>query len=459
MSSTGRILNIARNALAAQESAINTTGHNIANVNTPGYSRQRTLFIPSRPEATPWGMMGAGVDIATIEQLRDKFIDTEIRSELQDFGKWEYKERIFSQIETIYNEPSDVGLSAVLREFWDSWSQLANDPQSSSSRERVKQTGVALTNKFHNLDSRLKNLQSEMNEELKHNIKDLNINLRQVADLNKQIVQNENNGNMANDYRDRRSVLLEEISKMANINVTENEHGSVTLTLDGNILVERDTVNMLETGEKSIGYIALSSPRMANTGRTVSILSGKLKGIMEMRDDVVGRQQEQLNEIASALIHDVNAIHQAGYGRDGLSGRNFFDSNSINIGNIALDSSILEDAGKIAASADGTVGNGEVALQVGALESSKIMTNDTVTVEDYFAAMIGTIGVQAQESGFMFENQDLMVNQLKNQQDSMAGVSLDEEMTNLIRYQHAYQAAARLVRTVDEMMETLVNMV
>ncbi len=459
MSGAGRILDIARQALSAQERAMNTTGHNIANVNTPGYSRQRVLFEANKPSTTSWGLIGTGVNVQTIERIRDHYIDTQIRSESQGLGQWQQKERIFNEIEIIYNEPSETGLSAVMRNFWDSWSGLSNDPQSASAREQVKQAGLHLAGSFNSLHDRLVKLQNNLNVEFGHTVREFNALLTKVADLNNMITSAESKDFSANDYRDSRTLLLEQLNEFADIQTFEAENGSVTITLDGNVLVEREVARHLGTKDRSLGYTYVTDPVMASTGNKINLSNGKMKALIEMRDEVIAGQMRELDLIADTIITNVNAIHQAGFGADGSSGRNFFDAGKTGASNIVLDSGIISSAANIAASADGTAGNGETALLLSELESEALMSGNTVTAEDFYAAMIGTLGVQSQEASFMRENQEMMVEHLKYQQDSVAGVSLDEEMTHLIRYQHAYQAAAKLVSTVDEMMQTVVNMV
>lgn len=459
MSSTSRIMDIARRALSAQQTGLNVTGHNISNVNTPGYSRQRLSLESNNPGLTEWGFIGTGVSIQSIDRIRDSYIDFEIRTEKQNLGRWEYRERVLTEIEGIFSEPSDSGLAAVLTNFWDSWSELANNPQSGSAREWVRQVGGHLVNAFNYLHKRLTDLQSNLDKELRLGLEEVNALLYQIGDLNEKIGSSEGRGLTANDYRDRRDKLLADLSELVGVRVSERDDGMVTVTLSGQILVERDNVVELSIKERGINYIAVSDPVWTYDGSLISLGNGRLHGIVEMRDEVIGEQYAKLDEMATALVDRVNELHRTGYGMNGTSGINFFDNNTTGARNIALDVNILDDAWKIAASQDGAPGDGNVALQIFDLREAKIVSGNAVTVDDFYAAMMGTLGVQTQEATFMRENQELMVQQLENQQSSVSGVSLDEEMTNLIRYQHAYEAAARLISTVDEMMRAVLDMV
>jgi len=460
MSSAGKIMDIARRALAAQQTGLTITGHNIANVNTPGYSRQRLTLQSNTPALTEWGFIGTGVSIQSIGRIRDGFVDAEIRSEKQDLGRWLYRERIMSEIEDVFNEPSDTGLAAVMNDFWDSWGELSNNPQSVSARQWVQQVGIHLVNTFNHLHERLTDLQANLNNELQLGLEEVNTILHQIGDLNEKITYSESKGVVANDYRDRRDLLLEQLSELVGVRATERDDGMVTITLSGQVLLERNMVNELGTRERGINYIAVSDPTWSVDKSPVSLVNGRLHGIIEMRDEVIVEQFDQLDELANTLVDRVNALHQTGFGLNGsTTGIDFFDSNTTGARNIALDINVLSDANMIAASADGTPGDGSIAMDIFDLREARILSGDTVTADEYFAAMMGNLGVRSQEATFMRENQELMVQQLQNQQSSISGVSLDEEMTNLIKYQHAYEAAARLITTVDEMMQTILDMV
>lgn len=459
MASTGRIMDIARQALAAQQTGLSVTGHNIANVNTPGYSRQRVTFESNTPALTQWGFMGTGVSIQYIDRIRDEFVDLEIRTEKQSFGRWEYKERAMKEVEDIFNEPSDSGLGAILSNFWDSWGELANDPQSGSAREWVKQAGSHLVNTFNHLHSRFSSLQTNLDNELKLGVEEVNALLHQVADLNDKVASTEGRGISANDFRDRRDKLVEDLYEWVGVRVIEREDGMVSVTLDGRSLVERSSVSELGIRTRSLGNIVVSDPTWAANKSTLSMVNGKLQGIVEMRDEVIDNQLEKLDEIANTLVTKVNEIHRTGYGKDGSVGIDFFNNSTSGAGDIALSNMVESDTAKIAASGDGSIGDGRIAMQIFDLRETRTMSGNSVSVDDFYAAMMGELGVQSQEATFMRENQEFMVQQLENQRSSISGVSLDEEMTNLIRYQHAYEAAARLVTTVDEMMQVLLDMV
>jgi len=459
MASTGKILDIARQALSAQQAALNTTGHNIANVNTPGYSRQRVIMEANKPTKTGWGFYGNGVSINTIERMRNSYLDSEIRNEKQEMGSWAYREMVYTELESVFNEPSDNSLGQNIRDFWDGWGTLANDPESASAREVVRQNGSTLASTFHNIYSRIQNLQQNMNQDMETLVVDVNSILHQIGDLNTKISSLESGSATANDYRDKRDLLFTQLSELVAVNGAEGKNGMLTITLGGKIMLERDSVNEIKADNKAAGDISVTVPVWSSDNRTVQVSSGRMKGLLDMRDGVIPDMLASLDELANTFVSQVNAVHETGYGADGNTGRSFFNINTTGAKDIALSNDVLESLSYIAASDDGQIGDGNNALTIARLSEEKVLSGNSATTEDYYAGLMGNLGVKSAEARSMTANQELLVEQIEVQQSSYSGVSLDEEMTNLIKYQHAYEAAARLVRSVDEMMQTVIEMV
>ncbi|MCD6115740.1 flagellar hook-associated protein FlgK [bacterium] len=459
MTTSGKILDIARQALSAQQAGLNVTGHNIANVNTPGYSRQRVILEANPPTKTSWGFLGNGVSVNTIERLRNRYLDGEIRNEKKEMGAWTYREQIYTELELVFNEPSDNSLGQVMRNFWDSWNSLSSDPESTSAREVVRQSGVALVNTFHHIDSRITNMQQNLNQDLSTYVNNTNSILHQIADLNDKISGLEGNGSVANDYRDKRDLLLTQLTELAGVDSTENKNGMLTITLNGKILLERSQVSELGTESHSVNGTGIDVVIWKADKSSVNVKSGKIKGLLDMRDTAIPDMLSSLDELANTFVTEVNDVHKAGYGSDGHSGYTFFDDSTTGADDIALSSDVLDSLSKIAASEGGSIGDGNSALAIAKVAEDYTMSGNTATIEDYFSSMMGDLGIKSREASTMSDNQKLMTEQLENQQSSFSGVSLDEEMTNMIKYQHAYEAAARLVTTVDEMMKTIIDMV
>ena len=454
------ILNTARRALFAQQSALNVTGHNIANANTPGFSRQRVDMEASPPLDLPLGRIGTGVQIAEIRRVRDQWIDAQFRAENESSGRWEVAEQLLGQIEDLFGEPGETGLNEILGKFWNSWGDLANNPESSSARVAVQQRGITLTHAFNHLDARLRALQEDLNTSIETKVAQINSIAERIAELNVRIVTVSARGDHANDAEDERDRLMDTLSKLVNMSARESADGAITIAIGGRVLVERDAVAELTTTTRSSGYGVLRDVVWKSDGAEARITKGELGGILDVRDTKIPNYLEQLNTLALQLVQEINTLHRSGYGIGGSTGINFFEEGTSGASDMALSPDILNDPGKIAAAAsDGSPGDNSNALAIAELRHGLTMNGDTATFGDYYSSLIATIGVQSQEAQSMRGNHQLLTEQLENERRSISGVSLDEEMTNLIKYQHAYAAAARLVTTVNDLMQSILEMI
>ncbi len=456
MSGLVGILDIGKRALIAYRLAMNVTGHNVANANTPGFSRQRPILTTTLPIDFNPGQLGTGVKVDQIQRMRDQFLDLQVREEMSSVGQWEERQKFLSEIETIFNEPSDNSLNNALAEFWGSWQDLANDPENMAARVNVKEKAKVLCNTFHLLRSKLRRVQEDINQSISGRVEEINSLAQRIAKLNGQIVRIEIRGENANDLRDQRDLLIDKLSKIADISTIELDDGSVSISLAGNSLVERVNTVSLRTSVRSTPYGAVLDVSYGRGGQVLSLTDGELKGLIDLRDEVIPEYIGDLDNLASTLISKVNTLHSAGYGLDGsTTGLNFFSgSNSSDIG---VEQTIDEDVSLIAASTDGSPGNGSNALAISDLANQLTMNDNSATFGDFYQSMMGNLGILSQEASQNYTNASLLQNQLENHRQSVAGVSLDEEMANMINYQHSFEAAARIINTVDEMMNTIIN--
>lgn len=462
-------IEVARRALSAHQRAVDITGHNIANANTPGYSRQvatlkategYTLAGFDRPTAA--GLIGTGVDLASIERMRDGFVDLQIRKESLAQGRWEARQKALEQVELIFGEPSESGLRAALDSFWQSLQDLAAAPESDAARSVVRQQAVALTDLIQSTYGQLEKLRSSIDQDIRTKVGEINVLASQVAELNVQISKAESMGNQANDLKDQRDLAITKLSKMVNLTVGTGPMGTVSLSIQGATLVELGTYRALR-----------AEPDATNNGMVrvvwdgndtdVGITSGELRGLLEIRDGDLARYMSDLNTLASGLATEINAVHRAGFGLDGTTtGLDFFVSDNppaaIDASNIAVSPTILANPQLIAAaSVANSPGDGSNALAMAAKLDEKVLMGGTVGLRDFYGSLISGIGVDANQAENMARNQKTLVDHLEQLGQSVSGVSLDEEMTNLIRYQQGYQAAARVMNTMDEMLDLMVN--
>lgn len=458
-------LEIAKRSLFTHQHSLNVTGHNIANANTEGYSRQRGIHAATYPQfsyslnrPTFAGITGTGVEMQEIRRMRDQFIDRDFRNENQIFGEWETKRDILQKIEYIFNEPSDSGIRSVLDEFWNSFQELSKNPENPTVRAVVHQRGIALAETINHTYTQFKELQMQVNEAIDVKVKEINSLSLQIADLNDQILKTEATGDNANDLRDRRDLLVDQLSKIVKLYVDEDNNSMYTISVTGAALVTGKYYNPIEFDVADITSVIT----FTDLGYNLVTDGGELKGLLEMRDNALPYYMKGLEDIAQALMDEINPIHSTGFGLGDvgvdptLTGNDFFISGTgNNLIELNPDLDVLERIA--AASSNNTPGDGSNALRIAQLKQAKIATLANGTFDDYTKSLISALGVDTQEAIRMTDNQELLLTQIENRRESVSGVSLDEEMSNMIKFQHGYNSAARMITAIDEMLEVVVN--
>ncbi|SMB82824.1 flagellar hook-associated protein 1 FlgK [Desulfonispora thiosulfatigenes DSM 11270] len=489
-------INIGVKGLMAQQAAINVTSHNVANANTPGYTRQRAFMETSIPiSGLGKGQLGSGVEIAEIQRLRDEFIDYQIRNETSKLGTNEAKSDALSQIETVFMEPSETGFNELMNDFWNGFQELSKYAESSPIRTTVKEVAVSLTDAFRHMSKQLTDFQTDTTKNMGIKVIDVNSLGRQIASLNDKIVNIKMSGDNPNDLLDKRDTLLNQLSGLGNITTTPrlDANGKPTGALDVKFgdqkLVDNITSNDVEFTD---GKLVLKEKDGKTTD--IKLADGELAGMLELNKtegtdlgtDSIQFYKNKLDSLAVGIAKAVNEEHRKGTNLKEETGIDFFvfkdekgdpitDLTKISAANIYLNSDIEKDVSRIAAAAtpsdpgDFAKGNGEIALNIAKLQSAALkITGGNLEVTtggggtnfaDYYKDMTAELGVATKEAHRMTENQGVLVNQLEMRQESLIGVSMDEEMANLISFQHAYQANAKVISTMDELLQTVINMV
>lgn len=456
------ILHIGRNALLTQQRAIDITGNNIANVDTPGYSRQRVNLVQTSPIRDNLGIASTGVSAdPKIQRIYDQFVTAQLNTQNESFGRWQAQESTLEKVEVIFDEVSGYGLNSALSDFWAAWQDLANNPSGSVERNVMLSSGQYLTSIFNQLHGGLLQTQSDIDTEISSKIDQVNQITEQIAHLNLKIRQVEINGQNANEYRDQRDLALQNLSKLIDNESFEDGQGNLTITVgSGKPLVEGVKKWDLSTeGISGVSDIFWTDSSGNKTNITSSIAGGELKGYIESRDVIIEGYKNSLNDLAENIVIEVNNVHSIGVALDGNSGYNFFTAGT-DASNISVDSRIVGDVNLIAAAGAGedVPGGNQTALALAELQNSLTMSSNTATFDDHYNAMIGDIGHDVYTAEMNSEHETAMLQYLENYRDERSGVSLDEEMVNLVKHQHAYSAAAKLITTVDEMMETILTL-
>lgn len=519
MRSTFGGIEISKRSLFAQQTALLTTGHNVANANTAGYSRQVVNLVASRPIEAPGmtnskipGQLGQGVEFDQIKRIREKFLDTQFYSENKSFGEWTVRKDSLEKLESIFNEPSDTGIRQVIEGFWSAWQTVSKEPENLTARAALKEKALALTDAFNHNAKKLDELTSDLTENINVKLKEANTLLGQVADLNNEIFRIEGLGNNANDLRDQRDLIVDQLSKITNVSVTESSSG-LDIRMGSVVLVSGATVAS-----------TLSSESVEAGFKSKDLSSGEIYGMIVSRDQDLESYKFQLNSMVKALaegqatvtlpkgtvvpdgtivngvpltgtipqrtlasdtsvtVKGINGLHQLGYSLEDppKAGIPFFTlkdgATEFTASSISVNPDIVKKVANIAASArvyqapDGSEkvvrGNNDIALSLAGFQNQKFdfdpSSNGTPlltsgTFDEFFRALVGQLGVQSQEATRQASNQKVLVEQVDSRRQSVSGVSLDEEMANMIKYQHAYNAAARSLTTFDEMLDKVIN--
>ena len=460
------VLNMGSKALTVQQKGIYVTGNNIANVNTPGYSRQRLNLSSDVPLNTGIGPVGTGVTANEIERVYDRFLGVQINNETQSLGQWEaYKDSV-ERVEMVFDESGGYGLNQVMSEFWNSWQDLTNNPSGSIERTVLVAKSEMLTATLSQNYKDLQQIQRDIDSNIKGAVGEINRLSENLVDLNQKIIQSELSGHMANEYRDQRDLVLKELSELIDISSFEDANGGTTVSVgSGQVLVEGTHTYSLSTQPDASGHRDITWIDSSGNSVIISddISKGKLKGWLDARDVDINDSLNKLDTLAQDLMAAVNPLHANGYGLDNINGRDFFTieaTTATTATGIQVNSLITGDTNRIAA-AEGAdkPGDNRNAIAIAKLQDMPTMNGSTVTFGAYYDSMVSDAGLAVQQATSYYDHQSQMVLQVENYRESISGVSIDEETVNLIKYQNAYQAAAKLIKTADEMMETILSMI
>jgi flagellar hook-associated protein 1 FlgK len=441
MASTFFGVEIALRGILAQQRALEVTSHNISNANTEGYTRQRTTLVQSTPfDNGTGGLVGSGVDVQGYQRVRDSFIDIQLRAQTMKAGYAEARQDGLTQITGALNEPGETGINTLLSRFFASWQDVANAPEDSATRSALIQNAAGLAGSFRDLSDHIDVVTAQTGVAVTNTVDEINSIGGRIANLNVTIAASREIGHAPNDLLDQRDILLDRLGELTNVSWTETATGIVDVTAGGASLVSGTTANTL-----------------AETDFT-SLTSGKLAALVELRDTTLPGYVTSLNGIAKALADGVNAQHAAGYDlATGAAGGAFFTYTAgSEAASLSVAAAIAANPRLIAASdtAPGSVGaqagNSGNAIAIAALAGSP-------AISGAYIQLVNRIGSDTQEIGRELANAKALSSTLETRRQAMSGVSLDEEMTNLIKYQRGFQAASRAFNAMDDALELLIS--
>ncbi|MBI5943489.1 MAG: flagellar hook-associated protein FlgK [Chloroflexi bacterium] len=450
-------------AVLTQSHVLEITQHNIANASTPGYRRQSAILTASVPSSYGGsefvngpGMRGGGVAIAKIQRFNLEFFDGRFRTVSAETKNWEAQSEILTQLEATLAETSEDGLLPKLDQFWAGWQSLSSDPTNVSLRGVLLDDASSLATAFNRRVEQINLLRGDQNLSIISQVDKVNSLADEVAKLNAEISHVLSIGEQPNDLMDKRDLALDQLSDLTGSVSYEQKNGEMVVSIGGHVLVVGHEAIKLTTKPKPSPDSTLVDVYWADN-QVLIPPSGKLKGTLEVRDQILTGQLAGLNTLASGLMTQVNAIHTTGYGINNATGMNFFTGTVGNeAGTIAVNP--LLDAASIATSRNiNEVGNNGIALDMVALKSFKGMATNTATLNEYYNAQITDLAVTTQRAANNTYQHGLVAKALSDQRESVAGVSLDEEAANMAKAQKAYQAAARVLTTFDELLDLVIN--
>lgn len=456
MSDLSRMLNIAKSALLANRYALDVTSNNIANAHTDGYSRQRPELETSPSVQTPFGYLGSGVEMRRVIRIRDAFVDQEIRSSTNSLGENQVYNKVLDEVEAYFNEPNGGGLSTEFDNFFKAFQELANNPEDIGVRETVLQQGISISKVFNEIASGLDTIRFDALKKVNDTLQDINNLTSEIASLNKQIFSlGSTDVNELMDIRDKR---IDELSKLIDVKVIIDSNGLANVSSGGSTLVSG--VNSLKiVSDSNSNYIQLL---YEGTKTALGSISGTLGGYVNTFNTLIPKYQQKFDTLASTFINEVNKLHSSGYGLPDLTtgeastGIDFFEGTDAR--SIKLTNDVKNNVRNIAASADGSSGNNLVAQNISKLLDKGFFDNGNTTFTQFYRGIITAIGYENSDSSRKATSYESRVSSLENLKSSISGVSLDDEMVNLIKYQRSFEAAAKVVQSVDELFDTLLSL-
>jgi flagellar hook-associated protein 1 FlgK len=448
-------LGIALGAMEADRGAVEITSNNIANVNTPGYSREQVNLLENVPVQLGNLLFGTGVSLGQTNSVRDSLLEQRLDQENQSSSQLNSFLGAMDQVQSLFNETAGSGLQSPLSAFFNSLTQLATNPSNSSFRESVLTAGQNLAADFRQNVSNLQSLQGNTDLSLVQSVDQVNQLTQQIAGLNVQISDLEKVGLDASSFLDQRTQLVRQLSGQIDISETNAGNGSLTIaTTSGAVLVD---------GSQSFALSTQVNPNSTyhdvyanNVDITSNIVGGNLGGLIQARDQAIPSVVNQLDTLAYNLETSFNTQSRAGFDAKGIAGVNFFTQPASATGAASTIAVAVSDPNLVAASSDGSVGSNGNAQALANLQNQTIVSGQTPF--DYYSNLVFQIGNQVSQAQSEQTAVGLVQQQLTDQRDSISKVSLDEEAVNLIRYQSAYQASANVVNVVNQLLTTTINM-
>ncbi len=482
------LLGIGKSGLFASKKSLEVTGHNLANVNTEGYSRQKVVQGTAVPVSTGGFVQGTGVRVKDIQRYNDEFIEKRLNGAIASNKFYESRSEQLAQIESIFNELDSDGLNQTLNKFFNAFRELANQPENETIRSVVKDNASLVVKDFHRIRETLDAQATNIDKKINTAVSEVNQILHQVADINQKITALEAQQGETGDYRDQRDLALRNLAQHFKVHTYTDEKNRFVVTAQGiGTLVTGTNVQELATiaenkensSNNMSGSVEIVLRDRPSQKITDTFQSGSLASIIKTRNSDLRKLQDDIDNISYEFASSVNSIHRQGFvnrkiemseeGKPNLfdkygptTGLDFFElplSRDGASAKIEIASAINDDLSNIAAGmAPNSPGDNRVAIAISKLQHERILGDKSITLEEKYLQTIGNIGLEAGKARLDAEQSAGILAQTNGFRERLSGVSIDEETANMVRYQHAYEASAKMMQAADEMFKTVLDL-
>ena len=462
-----------RSGMMASRAGIATTGHNITNANTEGFSRQRVEFKSATPQQSFNNnrTIGTGVEVQRISRYNDEYLEKQVRNGAKDMAHLEEKDLHLTQVEDVFNEMGGEGLNRIMSRFFNDFRQLANDPESEAVRQTVRESSDAMITDFKRVRKELTEVSNHIDSRIDGYVREANATVDEVSRLNKLISLAElGSQDAANDLHDQRDQAVKKLATYVDISVHKDEKGNVMVDMPGvgplisgpsadKFVVERSPVD--EQGKRE-NTLDIKTTAYAGGPITHILKGGKIGALLEVRDKTLATILNRMDDLAYNVTTAVNEVHRQGFNREGQTGIDFFKQ----LGGkeraaeyLDLSSSIRGNVNNIAAAASAdSPGDNRVAIALSGIQGLRMMNDGKATVDDFYNSIISDVGVMSSRNKSDLNQQKSINTQLNKMRDNLSGVSIDEEIANLLQFQHSFDASAKVIQVADSMLETVLNL-
>ena len=474
------LFNVGTRSMDAAKSGLNTSSHNIANSNTPGYSVQRLEVKTADPFDYGQARIGNGVQVVGVTRAHSEFLQKQMVDEAGKAGEYRKAAEAMGEIENVLNESITEKLNLSFSEFFNTFRDFSLDPDSESMRKTVLESSRALVRDVRSANTQLDGVRNAIDFRLKQGVVRVNELVKKVASLNETIALIQAKGLNPNDEMDQRDLAIRELAGLVDIKTSIDDKGFTSINMGGRLplligasVTELDAIPTKadKPGEGSKVEGAFEVVAVTSGGSLKSVRSavtgGELAGLVRARDEALVQVRDRLDSMVQTFVDNVNSIHKMGYGRDGFSGRELFSdygqggevplshTGAMERFNLALSGN---DTDALASAMQpGKSGDNRIALAIAALQHSRVFEGNA-TLQDYYSATVGQLGTMTRSMRSFDDHHSAILRQLNNYHESMVGVSMDEEAAKMVQLQHQFNASAKMIKAADEMLETVMSL-